>query len=241
MNRVHCDICNISFRSDYKSKHLKTKKHIKLANGNKQNIEQVNGEYSCQHCEYTTTRKYNLERHIKSKHTNNNKIKRKYLYKCTFCGTYLTDKSNVNAHIKRDKHQDKCEEEYAKELEQIYEDTKSIEQKNDRLKKQKALRKKVIMKPIIKNTKIIEKTKGQHILTKTEILGKLGGIKNKVKILEEAKLKQLGKINVIYYYSRHPRNENGEDLTVEEIDDLLEKYAQETQKYRQMLKKLKNK
>ena len=60
--------------------------HKRLKHGNPQ-------EFACQHCVYTTSKKENLEKHVRSQHEKIKEI-------CETCGNSFSDKSNLNRHVK---------------------------------------------------------------------------------------------------------------------------------------------
>ena len=76
-----CDECNASY-----SVRKSLLNHKRLKHGNPQ-------EFACQHCVYKTTKKENLEHHVRSRHEKIKEI-------CQTCGKSFSDKSNLNRHSK---------------------------------------------------------------------------------------------------------------------------------------------
>ena len=80
-----CKCCNFETTFKYKyDKHLLTKKHLNIANSNKEEIgkeieedvveEYTNNKYMCNICEFNSQQKCDYDRHIKTQKHKNNKI-----------------------------------------------------------------------------------------------------------------------------------------------------------------------
>ena len=76
-----CDECNASY-----SLRKSLLSHRRLKHGNPQ-------EFACRHCVYTTSKKENLEQHVRSQHEKIKEI-------CETCGNSFSDKSHLNRHVK---------------------------------------------------------------------------------------------------------------------------------------------
>ena len=77
-----CDECNASY-----SLRKSLLSHRRLKHGNPQ-------KFACQQCVYTTSKKENLEQHIRSQHEKIKKI-------CETCGNSFSDKPTLNRHVKK--------------------------------------------------------------------------------------------------------------------------------------------
>ena len=60
-------------------------------------------QFNCEHCVYTTTKKENLQQHVRSQHEKVKEI-------CETCGKSFSDKSNLNKHVKKFHSENKEEE-----------------------------------------------------------------------------------------------------------------------------------
>ena len=72
-----CDECNASY-----SLRKSLLSHKRLKHGNPQ-------EFNCLHCVYTTSKKENLEQHVRSQHEKIKEI-------CENCGKGFSDRSHLN-------------------------------------------------------------------------------------------------------------------------------------------------
>ena len=86
-----CDQCDASYPV---RKSLSNHKRLKHGNPN---------QFNCEHCVYTTTKKGNLEQHVRSQHEKVKEI-------CETCGKSFSDKSNLNKHMKKFHPENKEEE-----------------------------------------------------------------------------------------------------------------------------------
>ena len=77
-----CDKCDVSYTA---RKSLIS--HIKHKHGNAK-------QFTCQHCVYSTSKKENLQQHVRSIHEKMKKI-------CETCGRNFSDKSNLNKHVRQ--------------------------------------------------------------------------------------------------------------------------------------------
>ena len=76
-----CDECNASY-----SVRKSLLNHKRLKHGNPQ-------EFACQYCVYTSTKKDNLEQHVRSQHEKIKEI-------CETCRKGFSDRSNLNRHVR---------------------------------------------------------------------------------------------------------------------------------------------
>ena len=79
------------------------KSNLNAYNTSKRHLDKVNGvvkqpkEYQCKDCDYKTTKKYNLDKHINCRH--NNLIRKRY--QCLACNVYINDMRALTAHTTR--------------------------------------------------------------------------------------------------------------------------------------------
>ena len=61
-------------------------------------------EYKCKDCDYTTNRKLNYDRHVKTHTKTSKQTSKEKLFKCAACNKWFSSYEALQSHIKTDYH-----------------------------------------------------------------------------------------------------------------------------------------